>query len=393
MKLAIYHQLPSGGGKRALYEMVKRLRDEHEITLYTHRDCEDYLSLTKMVHRVVRLDAFPTPRTGLSQVAGKLFFTREIGMYEQEQEGLAALIDTKGFDLVLVHPSRYIQSPSLLHYLQTPTLYYSQEIRRVWYEKRLRDRALGSGLKKSLNTARERRLAELDSRNMRAATRVCVNSYHSAEAHKRAYGREVDVAYLGVDVPESATTPTPNPDKLKLLQVGGLEPFKNQLALVESAARLLERGVETETHLVFDRFDPKYRRQVESVITQYGLTVMLHENVTDAALTKLYAEASLTVCLADLEPFGLTPLESMALNTPVVALREGGYRETIQAGVNGEFAESLRSDDLADAIHRASRLKLQVSNLRGYVQKQWSWTTSIKRLTRIMQEVTDASTT
>lgn len=392
MRLAVYHQLPSGGGKRALYEMLVRLRNEHEITLYTHRDCEKYLNLTKLAHRVVYLDAFPIVQAGLARVSQKILFTREIKTYELQQEALAKLIDGGSFDLVFVHPSRYIQSPSVLHYLETPSLYYSQEIRRVWYEKRLRDSVLGSGLKGSFSTLREKRLASLDSRNMRAASRVCVNSYHSAEAHKRAYGREVEVLYLGVELPVlSKKTQKPTTQTLKLLQVGGLEPFKNQIALVEAAAELSARGQQTEIHLVFDRYDKQYRALLESIIMKHRLTVILHENITDTALTELYGEATLTVCLADLEPFGLTPLESMAMNTPVVAVREGGYRETIQDGVQGVFARSLRSDHLADAITRAQGMTLRTGSLREYVKKQWNWSASVKRLGQSIQEVHDVS--
>jgi len=43
-----------------------------------------------------------------------------------------------------------------------------------------------------------------------------------------------------------------------------------------------------------------------------------------------------TVCLTQGEPFGMVPLESMSCGTPVIALDDGGYRETI-VGVRQGF--------------------------------------------------------
>lgn len=35
MNIAIYHNLPSGGGKRALHEMTRRLAERHALDVYT----------------------------------------------------------------------------------------------------------------------------------------------------------------------------------------------------------------------------------------------------------------------------------------------------------------------------------------------------------------------
>lgn len=377
MKLAVYHQLPSGGGKRALYEILQRLSKDHDITLYTHQDCESYLSLTKLAKKVVWLKPSETARSPLS----KLLIGREIKRYEAQQAELAAAIDDGEFDLVFVHPSSYMQSPSVLHYLHSPTLYYSQEIRRTWYEKRLHDRLSRGGIKGSLVRYREQKLARLDARNMLAASRVLVNSFHSAEAHKRAYGRQVEVAYLGIDAGKSgAQSKSSTGGPWQLLLVGGLEPFKNQATLVQAAALLAEQGQATELHLVFDRADASYRADVGTLAQNLKVSVQFHENITDAALRKLYASADATVCLADLEPFGLTPLESMATDTRVVALQEGGYRETVVEGVNGAFTPTLQPEHVAAAIVRAQKLKLRPGTLHRYVLDRWSWDDSVARL-------------
>ena len=71
----------------------------------------------------------------------------------------------------------------------------------------------------------------------------------------------------------------------------------------------------------------------------------------------LYRSSRLTVCAARLEPFGLTVLESTSCGTPVVAVAQGGYRETVVDGVNGYFAER-NAASLGEGIIRIMRGEL-----------------------------------
>jgi glycosyltransferase involved in cell wall biosynthesis len=52
-----------------------------------------------------------------------------------------------------------------------------------------------------------------------------------------------------------------------------------------------------------------------------------------------YNRAKATVCANVLEPFGLVPLESMACGTPVIAVREGGLRESVRDGETGYLVD------------------------------------------------------
>ena len=63
--------------------------------------------------------------------------------------------------------------------------------------------------------------------------------------------------------------------------------------------------------------------------------------------------AMLMIYTPRLEPFGFAPLEANACGTPVLAVAEGGVRETIVDGVNGLLVD----DDpraMADAVTRLS---------------------------------------
>jgi glycosyltransferase involved in cell wall biosynthesis len=52
------------------------------------------------------------------------------------------------------------------------------------------------------------------------------------------------------------------------------------------------------------------------------------------------------------EEFGIAAVEAQAAGRPVIALREGGARETVRDGVTGAFFEEPTVAALADAVKR-----------------------------------------
>ena len=79
--------------------------------------------------------------------------------------------------------------------------------------------------------------------------------------------------------------------------------------------------------------------------------VELRGEVTEAELIRLYARCRGLVCTAMDEDFGLTPVEAMASGKIVLAVDEGGFRETVVPGETGwllpadpgAFAEKIRA--------------------------------------------------
>jgi len=386
MKIAIYHQLPSGGAKRALYEMVRGLKKQHELTLFTHEGAETYLDLSKLVHKTVWLARVaPEPVGKIAKIVDSLSHST-LRVREVDQERLARQIDDGTFDCVFVHASQYTQSPSILQYLSTRSVYYSQEVRRVWYEKRLRQRMLGTGLRKFIQLKRESAIAKIDARNISRANVVCVNSHHSAEAHKRAYGVETTVVYLGINCDEFMlpVKPKSNPQgHVRLLTVGGLEEFKNQGRIIQAMSELKAEMPSIQLDCVYDRKVDSYLEYTKTLAHSAGVKVVFHENIPNKELIRMYGNASAVVCVADLEPFGFTPLEAMACGTLAVALNEGGYRETVREGETGSFIRSLAAEDIADAVRRVRLIRTKPRDLHLYVENSWKWSTTIAHLNEV----------
>jgi glycosyltransferase involved in cell wall biosynthesis len=73
------------------------------------------------------------------------------------------------------------------------------------------------------------------------------------------------------------------------------------------------------------------------------------EDIDDTQLRWLYAHARGLIA-ASHEDFGLTPVEAAAFGTPTVALRAGGYLETVIDGTSGLFFSTPNSESISHAL-------------------------------------------
>lgn len=79
--------------------------------------------------------------------------------------------------------------------------------------------------------------------------------------------------------------------------------------------------------------------------------------VDDVSLARLYAGAKGFIALARDEDFGMTVVEAMANGTPVLALRSGGYTETVVEGKTGVFVEHVDVKSVAEGIKKMRKTR------------------------------------
>jgi len=112
------------------------------------------------------------------------------------------------------------------------------------------------------------------------------------------------------------------------LLVSRLLPYKNVDVAVRAFADLDER-------LVVIGRGP----HASTLRDMAGPNVRMIEGLTDAQMRWAYAHATALVA-PSLEDFGLTPLEAGAFGKPTLALRGGGYLDTVVEGVTGAFFDA-----------------------------------------------------
>ena len=348
MRLAVFHNLPAGGAKRALYGLVKQLHRAGcaiDVLIPVGAD-EAYLSLRDLARRV---EVFPVGSTWSGVVTSALRYLPPIAPLsvsladlERTQRRIAAVIDEGDYEAVFVEQDRYTMSPFILKYLVTPHVYYCQQPCRQQERVNETVRREGNVHRAPLlriDLARryaEARLVQIDRGNASAARSILANSYFSREAILRVYGMNASVCYLGVDHELFAHQDEDEDDYV--MSVGYMGPMKGHDFIVRALARIEERR-RPRLVLVANGIDHDWQRYIETLAARQGVVLDIRVLVSDPQLVQLYNRARVFVYGAYLEPFGLAPLEAMACGTPVVAVKEGGLRESIVDGDTGILVE------------------------------------------------------
>jgi len=91
--------------------------------------------------------------------------------------------------------------------------------------------------------------------------------------------------------------------------------------------------------------------------------VELLGRVSDEDLEELYSRAKGFIALAKDEDFGITPVESQAAGTPVIAFNGGGFRETVIDGKTGIFIDSTDERAIGEAIKKLDKVKWKREDL------------------------------
>lgn len=389
MNIAIYHNLHSGGAKRALYEMARRLAAAHHLDVYTlstadHAFCDLRPHCDR--HVVFPFSPLPSTRRPFGRLnqgirALDLFRLRALG------KAIAAQIDAAAYDVVLVHHCRYGQAPALLRFLDTPSVYYCQEPPRFLYEPSVprpytefsAAQRLGNHFD-PLPALYRCVVRDLDRAAVLAASQVLANSAYSRESLYHVYGILASVCYLGVDT--GRFRPLSLPRGEFVLSVGALNPLKGFHFLLHSLA-LLDASLRPSLRVVGNFAHPLERDYLEGLAARLGVSLRIEVQIGDDELVRLYNQALLTLYAPIMEPFGFVPLESMACGTPVVGVREGGVRETVVHEETGLLAER-DPRCFAGAVEAllcdpAGRARLGRQG-RAYAERQWSWDRCVREL-------------
>jgi glycosyltransferase involved in cell wall biosynthesis len=186
----------------------------------------------------------------------------------------------------------------------------------------------------------------LDQRSIRHINKILANSENTKNRIERFYHRDSMVIYPPVDI----THFTFLGDDTFWLSVNRIYPEKRIDLQLEVFRQLPEErlvivgGYAPGDHST--QYFEKLQRQLPPNVSMVG-------EVSEQEIVHLYATCKGLICTAIDEDFGLTPLEAMASGKPVVAVDEGGFRETITAET-GILVEASREAIIA-AVKKISQ--------------------------------------
>lgn len=201
-----------------------------------------------------------------------------------------------------------------------------------------------------------------DRRAAQSADLYLCNSTVVRERIRDVYGFEAQVLH-----PPASLDPAGEQEPIALdqatattfhLVVSRLMPYKNVDLVIEAFKAMPDR------HLLIIGRGPLG----DDLRKTKPANVTMAEGLTDAQMRWAYAHAE-AVIAPSREDFGLTPIEGFRFGTPAIALRAGGYLDTVVEGVSGWFFEEASAKAIRRAVDRAAEHPLDQASVMAHAEK------------------------
>lgn len=375
MKIAVFHNLPSGGAKRAIFELTKRLRKNNEF---------DIFKLSCSNDKFLDINPFAKKTFTFNYELGNNFLKFNYNILSKlpkVSQEIAEKINTGGYDLTFVNGCFLTQAPYVLRYITIPSVYFCQEPRREFYE----DIWFHPPKFKSFVLHYLRMpLKWIDYENTRSANLILVNSLYTKRNIERIYKVKTELNYLGVDTSEFRCK---NLKREKtVLSVGAFSYDKAHDFVIKSLSLIPDKK---RPALVVIGNGGVAKYYLLKLAEKLKVKMTLLENISEKELIDWYNRASVLVHASITGPFSLTPLEAMACGLFVVAVDDGGYAETI---IDGETGFLTKRDPLIfaqkiETVLEDDLTKKRSKMLRKYAMKNWSWEKAVVNLEKNFEKV------
>lgn len=410
MKIAVWYNLPSGGAKRALYYHVRGLVERgHHVEAWCPPSADQtYLPLNELVteHIVPLGQSARKPRFSIGHALNNYYATVDAARRMDEHcESCADQIHAGAFDLLFANSCVAYAAAGIGRYVDLPKVLYLQEPRRDLYEaspillwvgspsapkNRWSLRDLKRSLSDTIDTQSLRVRARQELSNAQAYDVILVNSYFSRESVLRSYNLDAKVCYLGIDTDLFVNQNCERENFV--VGLGQISPHKNTRFVIEALAatpsprpRLVWIGNVSE---------PSYLEEMKTLAKNHGVEFETRVRVSNDELCSLLNRAKLMLYAPRLEPFGFAPLEGNACGLPVVAVSEGGIRETVIDGVNGLIVENtpeamgMATERLLNDEEYAAKIGAEG---RCLVLERWSLSSSVDRIEKALLQAAGLS--
>lgn len=412
MRIAVWHNLPSGGGARAMQMHIDGLLSRgHSIEIWAaNPTASGFLTFPpSVVCHTVALDRKDVLSFG-NQI-DSIFFLEDPNLKAMKAHALqcAKEINAGNFDVVFLNSCFYYAAPLIASYLKKPSVLYLGEPFRPFYEaqpyllwqapdfqgiKWLR-RSYWKSFWFDLYQVRKARVQVREERKaIEAVDELLLNSVFSQESAQRVYNRMGKVCYLGIDTKLFyPAISSQHQEKSYVIGVGNLVFHKNASFAIQAVA-LIEKKYRPSLVWVSNMKEIKLVNDLKEQAQKLDVEFVIKEMIPDEKLRTLLQGASAMVYTSILEPFGLAPLEANACGTPVVALRQGGVRETIKEGWNGFLC--LSEKEMAQKIELLVRDKILRQEMGEQsvkeIQQNWTVEAAISRVEEILIKTVEHGT-
>lgn len=177
---------------------------------------------------------------------------------------------------------------------------------------------------------------------LRYVDKIVTNSFNTKQRITKYFHRDATIIYPPVDTSKFSYKAYGN----FWLSVNRLYPEKRIDLQIDAFSRLNEEKLFIVGGFAQGDHASTYAKALADKLPE---NIQLVGSVSEERLIELYSTCKGHITTALDEDFGMTPLEAMASGKPVVAVKEGGYLETVIDDITGKFVEP-NIDSICNAI-------------------------------------------
>jgi glycosyltransferase involved in cell wall biosynthesis len=288
------------------------------------------------------------------------------------------------YDVINAHiaPSHWIRKNNerVLWYCHTPLrdvydLYQYRMSLKKWHQK-------------PVHMVGTRAVKMLDQGVVKDIEKIVTNSYNTRSRIIKYYGRD-DATVLGGGVEYEKYKN--GDDEKYFLYPSRFSPNKRQDYAIR-AFNHFKRHIKGYKLILAgpvsnDKFYYNYYKKVAALAKEVGDVKIITE-ANDKELTKLYSNSTAVLFTPVNEDYGLVPLEAMASYKPVIAVKEGGTKETIEDRKTGMLVNSIEEmgNAMKEIAENPSFAKELGKNGRENVIKNYSWKRFFAEYDKLLKE-------
>jgi glycosyltransferase involved in cell wall biosynthesis len=229
----------------------------------------------------------------------------------------------------------------------------------------------------------------LDRHNTARATTIATHSIFATETLEMWYNLPSTPIYPGVD--PDIFKKTSQKKHNQILVVGNPEPQKGVDQAIEITS-LIPKSFRPALVVASPRLIKP--NPLKKMAKEKQVKVIWLHGQSQKQMAEIYSQSLLTLSVSHREHFGCHALESLACETPVIAVREGGYRENILDGKTGFLIErdsQLFAKKITKLLQNPKVLAKLGKNGRQDVILRWSWKKVTQKLEKLLEKTANAS--
>ncbi|MFZ6053170.1 glycosyltransferase [Halocola ammonii] len=262
-------------------------------------------------------------------------------------------LDLSEYDLI-ISSSHAVAKGVKINKNQKHLCYCHTPVRYAWdLRKEYLEHVQHKGIRQLANWQLDKlRNWDLDSASR--VTSFAANSEYVSDRIRKNYQREAKVVYPPIDTEFFTPNGTAVEERSQYLVVSRMVPYKR----IDIVIRAFEKLPHLKLKIIGDGPDFHSLKSIASPNVEFM-------GYIDDESLKREMRVSKALIMAANEDFGITSLEAQACGIPVIALKKGGYLETVVEGETGIFFEEQSSESVLEAIERFEKMRFDFSPLKA----------------------------